>query len=103
MAYREKPILTDIELPQLPTEWDDLRKWARQYIKRHSHTSQTNPYADLASMHASTVAETVAFIDDPLSPNVIWPHASSAPISLPDRAAAIMALANRLPTLASLP
>ena len=64
MAYREKPIVTELVKPTLPQEWDDLRRWAKQYVKRHSHHSKTNPYWELATMSADKVVQTVHFIDD---------------------------------------
>src|SRR5690348_8689106 len=65
MAFREKLIIAELEIPQLPQEWDDPRKWAKQYMKRHSHTSHSNPYYALSNMHSDTVMQTVQFIDDP--------------------------------------
>ena len=68
MAYREKVIVSKLPTPQLSQEWDDLRKWARQYVKRHTHTSKSNLYHSLSTMHSDLVTETVHCIDDPLSP-----------------------------------
>ena len=102
-AYREKQITNELPMPQLPSEWDDMRKWARQYTKRHSHRTKSNPYWELANMHADTVTDTIHFLDNPTAPNVIWPHNTVPPVEMANRAAAIMVLASQLPTLAKVP
>ena len=102
MAYREKMLVTDLPQPKLPPEWDDLRKWAKQYIKRHSHYTKSNPYYTLSNVPTNHLSDITHCIDDPDNPSH-WPHDSLRPITLPDRAATIMALTKQLPIIATLP
>ena len=102
MAYREKPIVPELTAPTLPQEWDDLRRWAKQYVKRHSHHSKTNPYWELATMSMDKMVQTVHCVDDP-SNTVIWPHSSPPPTSLADRAACVMMLSPQIDRIALIP
>ena len=102
MAHREKAIVAELQEPRLAPEWEDLRRWARSYIKRHSHRTTSNPYWGLGNIHNGQVIDVVNYLDND-DTALPWPSPFCKPETIADRAAAIMALVTRLDTLASLP
>ena len=100
-AFREKGTVHDFPIPQLSHEWTNLRQWARSFIKAHSNVTG-NRYNVIFDAHPDDILNVVHYLDDPN--NAIWPLSSvSAPVTIPDLALCIAALAPRIDRFASLP
>ena len=100
LAFREKGNVVDFPTPQLFYEWTDLRYWARAFLKAHSNVTG-NPYNIIFDAHSDDIL-IVHFLDEPN--NIEWPlHNCQAPITIPDLAQCISALAPRTDRFVSLP
>ena len=101
LQKREKGSVPDFPTPQLSHEWTNLRQWARSFIKAHSNVTG-NRYNVVFDAHQDDIINVVHYLDDPN--NAIWPLSStSAPVTIPDLALCIAALAPRIDRFASLP
>jgi len=100
-AYREKGYVQDLPPPQAAHEWTNLRRWARNFIKAHSNVTG-NPYNVIYDAHPDDILGVVHYLDDPQS--TVWPLSTvSAPLTIPETALCIAALAPRIDRLSSLP
>ena len=103
MAYREKGKMESLVTPVLAGEWSDLRRWARSFVKRHSPHKATNPYNGLVKVPMEHIHQIVHYLDAPIGQGTDWPHDTDPPCTIPDKAAAIAALAPRLDRIGSMP
>ena len=100
-AFREKGVIPDFPAPQQSHEWTNLRRWARNFIRAHSNVTG-NPYNVIYDAHHDDILAVVHYLDDPA--NIAWPLSSvPAPLTIPDLALCIAALAPRIDRFASLP
>ena len=100
-AFREKGHVQDLPPPQAAHEWTNLRRWARGFIKAHSNVTG-NPYNVIYDAHPDDILSVVHYLDDPN--NTVWPLSTiSAPLTVPEIALCIAALAPRIDRFASLP
>ena len=100
-AFREKGVIPDFPAPQQSHEWTNLRRWARNFIRAHSNVTG-NPYNVIYDAHHDDILAVVHYLDNPA--NIAWPLSSvPAPLTIPDLALCIAALAPRIDRFASLP
>ena len=100
-AFREKGNIPHFPAPQLSHEWTNLRRWARNFIKAHSNVTG-NPYNVIYDAHEDDILGVIHYLDD--SENAIWPLSTiAAPLTIPEIAQCIAALAPRIDRFASIP
>ena len=100
LAFREKGTVKDFPTPTLSHEWTNFRRWARTFMKSHSNVTG-NPYNTIYDASKDDIL-LVHYLDD--IGNTTWPLTTCpAPLTVPETALCVAALAPRIDRFASLP